>query len=157
MSLKDKEKWNEKYRARQAEDRQACDWLLENAHLLSGEGQALDLAMGEGRNALYLAERGYQVTGVDISDVGVARAAALAQENNLNLRTVVADLDNYAIKENEYDLISCFYFLDRRLFPAIGRHGAARIAAAVEKCHRISATGSVGVRRPALPDLPGRR
>ncbi len=119
MSLKDKEKWNKKYSAREPEGRQACDWLLENAGLLTGEGQALDLAMGEGRNALYLAERGYRVTGVDISEVGVARAQALAREKNLTLNTVVADLDNYEIKENEYDLISCFYFLDRNLFPAI--------------------------------------
>ena len=88
MSLKDKEKWNEKYSARQSEDRQACDWLVENAGLLTGQGQALDLAMGEGRNALYLAERGYRVTGVDISEVGVARADALARENNLTLNTV---------------------------------------------------------------------
>ncbi len=119
MSLKDKEKWNEKYKARQAENREACDWLLESARWFTGEGQALELAMGEGRNALYLAERGYRVTGVDISEVGVARAEALARENNLTLNTVVADLDSYEIKENKYDLISCFYFLDRKLFPAI--------------------------------------
>ena len=119
MSLKDKEKWNKKYSSRQAENREACDWLLASARWLTGEGQALDLAMGEGRNALYLAQRGYRVTGVDISEVGVARAKALARENNLTLNTVVADLDNYEIKENEYDLISCFYFLDRTLFPAI--------------------------------------
>ncbi len=119
MSLKDKEKWNKKYSARQTEDRQACDWLLASARWLTGKGQALDLAMGEGRNALYLAQRGYRVTGVDISEVGVERAEALARENNLTLNTVVADLDNYEIKENEYDLISCFYFLDRNLFPAI--------------------------------------
>lgn len=119
MSLKDKEKWNGKYQARQSENREPCDWLVESARWLTGEGQVLDLAMGEGRNALYLAKQGYQVTGVDVSEVGVARAEALARENNLTLNTIVADLDNYEILENEYDLISCFYFLDRNLFTAI--------------------------------------
>lgn len=120
MSLKDKEKWNKKYGASDhTADRQPCAWFSENAHLLSGQGKALDIAMGEGRNAAFAAELGYDVTGIDISEVGVERAKGLAEEKKLKLNYKVADLDNYEFGENEYDLILCFYFLDRRLFPEI--------------------------------------
>jgi len=120
MSLKDKEKWNNKYGASDhTVDRQPCEWLSENAHLLAGQGKALDIAMGEGRNAAFAAELGYDVTGIDISEVGVERAKGLAREKNLNLNYKVADFDDYEFGGNEYDLILCFYFLDRRLFPEI--------------------------------------
>jgi SAM-dependent methyltransferase len=57
--------------------------------------------------------------GVDISEVGVSRAEALARKNNLTIHSRIADLDHYKIDENAYDLILCFYFLDRRLFEGI--------------------------------------
>ena len=55
-------------------------------------GRALDLACGEGRNALWLAERGWQVTAVDFSAVGLAKAQRLASERALDLRWVEADV-----------------------------------------------------------------
>ena len=120
MSLKDKEKWNAKYGSSAClTGREPCGWLVDHADLLSGKGQALDLAMGEGRNSLFAASLGYDVLGVDISDVGVARAESLARENNLAIRTRIADLDSYPIEENSYDLILCFYFLQRNLFEGI--------------------------------------
>lgn len=120
MSLKDKEKWNAKYGASAClTGREPCGWLVDHADLLSGKGQALDLAMGEGRNTLFAASLGYDVLGVDISDVGVARAESLAREKNLTIRTRIADLDSYQIEENTYDLILCFYFLERNLFEGI--------------------------------------
>lgn len=120
MSLKDKEKWNSKYRSPDhAPDHEPCKWLSENASLLTGKGKALDIAMGEGRNAVFAGELGYDVTGIDISDSGVQNALALAKEKNVDLKYNVADLDDYEFGEDEYDLILCFYFLDRRLFPKI--------------------------------------
>lgn len=120
MSLKDKEKWNTKYGSSAClAGREPSEWLTDHADLLPGKGQALDIAMGEGRHALFAASLGYDVLGVDISDVGVARAESLARQNKLTIRTRVADLDHYLIKENTYDLILCFYFLERHLFEGI--------------------------------------
>lgn len=120
MSLKDKEKWNAKYSSSTClTGREPSDWLVDHTDLLPGQGQALDIAMGEGRNTLYAASLGYDVLGVDISDVGVSRAESLARDNQLTIRTRIADLDQYEIEENAYDLIMCFYFLERNLFEGI--------------------------------------
>ncbi len=120
MSLKDKEKWNAKYGSSAClAGREPSEWLVDHADLLTGKGQALDIAMGEGRHALFAALLGYDVLGVDISDVGVSRAESLARQNKLTIRTRVADLDHYQIEENTYDLILCFYFLERNLFEGI--------------------------------------
>ena len=120
MSLKDKEKWNAKYGSSAClAGREPAPWLVDHANLLTGKGQALDIAMGEGRHALFAASLGYDVLGIDISDVGIARAESLARENKLTIRTQVADLDHYPIEENTYDLILCFYFLNRHLFEGI--------------------------------------
>lgn len=120
MSLKDKEKWNAKYvSTADLAGREPSQWLADHAHLLDGKGKALDIAMGEGRNTLFVASLGYDAWGVDVAEVGIARAEALARENNLTIHTQIADLDDYNIEESTYDLILCFYFLNRRLFDGI--------------------------------------
>lgn len=121
MSFADKEKWDRKYGSLEhVPGSVPCEWLTANADLLTGKGKALDIAMGAGGNAVYLAALGYDVLGVDISETGIEKALALAQDYNVKINTLVADMDHYAIAENEYDLILCVDFLDRRLFPAIG-------------------------------------
>ncbi len=66
--------WDERYRREEAEpEREPAAWLVQNVGLLPASGRALDVAMGTGRNALYLAGRGYEVTGLDISPVAVGR------------------------------------------------------------------------------------
>lgn len=122
MSLKDKEKWDSKYSADEyITGREPCEWLMENAGLLNGHGEALDIAMGEGRNAVFAAKLGYNVVGVDISETGLRKALALAKENNTRITAVLTDLDDYKIPENSFDLILCFNFLDRRMFPDMCR------------------------------------
>jgi tellurite methyltransferase len=120
MSAKDKEKWNRKYGVDEyMGGKTACDWLTDNTEVLTGTGRALDIAMGEGRNSIYLAQLGFEVTGIDVSDVGVKKARALAEEKNIELNTIIADLDDYKFKEESFDLAVCFNFLDRKLFPKI--------------------------------------
>jgi len=120
MSLKDKEKWNTKYDSRTCPaGRDPSQWLVDHTDLLAGKGKALDIAMGQGRNTLFAASLGYDVLGVDISEVGISHAETLARQNNLTIHSRIADLDNYEIEENTYDLILCFYFLNRRLFEGI--------------------------------------
>lgn len=120
MSLKDKEKWDSKYDADEyITGKEPSGWLEENAGLLDGNGKALDIAGGEGRNSVFAASKGYEVTCLDISENGLRKAQTLAQEKNAKITTVLADLDNNSLKENEYDLVLCFNFLDRNLFSGI--------------------------------------
>lgn len=82
-------------------------------------GRALDLAMGEGRNAVYLAEKGYAVDGVDRSEGSVRKAMGLARIREVSLHGVVADLEDYRIPPQSYDLICCFFYLARPMFADI--------------------------------------
>jgi len=79
----------------------------------------LVLAMGEGRNAVYLAQNGFDVTGVDISEIAIEKCKKLAEERSTTVNAVVADLTHYNMGEAQYDLITNFYFYDKSLFPTI--------------------------------------
>lgn len=83
------------------------------------KGNALDLAMGYGRHALYLAEAGWTVHGVERDPDAVASCRREAEQRHLSLRVEQADLDAYQIPTAAYDLVVVFYFLDRGLVPQI--------------------------------------
>ena len=122
MSLKDKEKWDDKYETPEyITGKEPAEWLKDHSDLLRGKGSALDIASGEGRNAVFAAENGYQTLAVDISTKGLEKARALADEKGVSIETQLVDLDNWKIEQNAFDLILCFNFLDRRIFPAIQR------------------------------------
>ncbi|HXW07920.1 MAG TPA: class I SAM-dependent methyltransferase [Vicinamibacterales bacterium] len=72
-------------------------------------GSALDIGMGQGRNAVYLAEQGWDVTGVDLSDVAVGQAKANAATKGVRLQAVVSDLDAFDFGTDRWDLITSFY------------------------------------------------
>jgi tellurite methyltransferase len=100
-------------------DPNPSSFLVDNINLLP-KGRALDIAMGEGRNALYLAGLGYEVEGVDRSPEAVAKALQSSRERGLNIKAVVGDLEaDYRITPNYYDLIICFNYLQRSLAPQI--------------------------------------
>jgi len=71
-------------------------------------GRALDLACGEGRNAVWLAQQGWSVTGVDFSEVGLAKAAQLAESRGVEVEWVAADLLDYYPPAG-LDLVIAFY------------------------------------------------
>ncbi len=85
-------KWNEKYRLRTGEPSEPDPFLVEALPWLR-PGSVLDLACGDGRNSLFLAERGFSVTGIDIADVGLARLRRTAQNRDLAITTQQADLE----------------------------------------------------------------
>jgi 2-polyprenyl-3-methyl-5-hydroxy-6-metoxy-1,4-benzoquinol methylase len=92
---------------------------VENVGLLT-RGRVLDVAMGNGRNALYLARRKFEVEGVDISAEAVDNAIKLAREDNLDLNARVRDLEgDYQIEKGAYDVIICFNYLQRSLMSQI--------------------------------------
>lgn len=68
-------------------------------------GTALDVAMGQGRNAIYLARKGWNVTGYDISEQGIEIAQSHAREQGLTLRTVRATHDEFDYGKDRWDLI----------------------------------------------------
>lgn len=120
MSLKDKEKWDHKYETPEyITNKEPAKLLKIHSDMLNGKGSALDIASGEGRNAVFAAEKGYETLAVDISTNGLEKAHALADEKGVTIETCVVDLDNWKIKQNAFDLILCFNFLDRQIFPAI--------------------------------------
>jgi len=87
--------WNERYSERFASyGSEPNDFLREVADRIP-EGPVLCLAEGEGRNAVFLAERGHEVTAVDLSEVGLANAGALAAERGVSITTLLADLADY--------------------------------------------------------------
>jgi len=92
-----------------------AQFLVENVNLLP-KGQVLDVAMGSGANAVYLARMGFEVEGVDISAEAVNTALELARKSGVNLKARLADLEsNYRIRESSYDVIICFKYLQRSL------------------------------------------
>lgn len=94
-------------------------FLIENLDILP-RGKALDIAMGSGRNAVFLAQNGFDVEGVDRSEIAIQNTLRLAKENRVILKTQAADLESeYQIKADYYDLIICFNYLQRSLIPRI--------------------------------------
>jgi len=114
---KDKTRWDGKYDTETyIFGKKPIPFLVENLHLLP-RGKTLDIAMGEGRNGVYLATEGFDVLGLDISETGLQKAHRLAKAQNTKIETRVVDLENYTLEKNAYDLIICTYYMQRDLFP----------------------------------------
>jgi rhodanese-related sulfurtransferase len=92
-------------------------WLVENFHSLP-KGLALDIAMGNGRNAIYLATRGFDVDGVDVDAAVVAQARETARRFHAPIRAIVGNVEDgtHIIPIEAYDAIVVFNFLHRPLF-----------------------------------------
>jgi len=113
--------WDERYRSgeRTAEDLDAAPapLLVETAKKLA-PGKALDLACGTGRNALWLAEQGWNVTAVDGSPIVMDILRSRVSERGVMVTTRVADLEKfeYQIEPSSWDLVAICYYLQRDLF-----------------------------------------
>lgn len=90
-------------------------------------GRALDLACGEGRTAVWLAEQGWDVTAVDFSRVALEKARAIADRRGVAPRFVHADLLAYHPSERAFDLVAVLYLQLRaaELRPVLARAAAA--------------------------------
>lgn len=87
--------WDERYGSgTYVYGREPNEFLVAMAGMIP-RGRVLSLAEGQGRNGVYLAGLGYQVTGVDCSAVGLRMAQELAVERGVSLETIVADLAEY--------------------------------------------------------------
>lgn len=88
-------------------------------------GRALDVAAGEGRNAVWLAEHGWQTTAVDFSPVAIGKGRRLATERDVTLDWVVADVTSWTPAVESFDLVAILYLH----LPPDQRRAAHRIAA----------------------------
>lgn len=104
--------WDERYSGQEyAYGKDPNDFLVRMQHYIPA-GRILCLAEGEGRNAVYLAKLGYEVTAVDSSTVGIDKTQQLADENGVKVKSVIADLAHYEITENHWDgIVSIFAHL----------------------------------------------
>jgi trans-aconitate methyltransferase len=114
---------------------------------------------GEGSDVLWLAQRGWTVTGADISDVALRRCAELAERAGVGERTSwqQADALTWAPPERSFDLVSAQYL---HLPTAVHRNMIGRLAAAVRPGGTLLVVGHhpsdmevAGMRRPHLPDM----
>ena len=109
----DRLKWNKKFQTGNYPSAPAA--IVKHYFKLAAGKRALDIAAGNGRNAIFLAEQGFVVDAVDISDTGLAQFAG----KHPAIHPVCADLDVFDIPAERYDLIINIKYLNRRLFPYI--------------------------------------
>ena len=103
-----REAWNEVFTKRQGREFPHSSFLAETIKRKK-PGTALDIGMGEGRNAIFLAAQGWEVTGFDISDVGVQLAREAAQKRGLKLEILVDDVDRFDYGRQRWDLVVGMY------------------------------------------------
>lgn len=102
--------WNARYQGDDyAFGTEPNEFVLSIIHHLPKSGRALDLATGEGRNGIFLAQHGLDTEGVDLSDVGLAKAERLAAEKGVRFSTRIADIAAMDIPEAHYQVISSVF------------------------------------------------
>ena len=119
--------WNERYAASE------LVWSAEPNRFLPPEvaalppGRALDVACGEGRNAIWLAHQGWEVVAVDFAEAGIAKGRRLAADAGVAIDWVVADVTTYDPPAPPFDLVIVFYLqlVDAELAATLERVAAA--------------------------------
>lgn len=101
--------WDERHAAREPIELIEIDPSLEEEVARLTPGRALDLGAGDGGNAVWLARRGWRVTGVDFSSVGLERARALARAHGVAVDWVLADLLEWQPPEASFDLVTLVF------------------------------------------------
>jgi tellurite methyltransferase len=118
MTRDDRAHWNRRF-GDGPWPKEPSPWLTSNVDLLPQPATALDVAGGTGRNALWLAANGWDVTVVDVSDVALEFAATRATKLDVPLQTEHVDLSNSQLPKGPWELILLFHYLDRTFFPNI--------------------------------------
>lgn len=112
--------WNQRWTDRNYSDGWTPDsWLVKHRYLLDS-GEALDIACGRGRNTLFLAESGYQVTAIDYSSVALEQLKQKSSQHRLQVETMLWDLEQQAdLPQKQFDLIINFFYLNRPILPLL--------------------------------------
>jgi tellurite methyltransferase len=116
MPAADRQKWDAKYASDEPAWREPSAVLLSLANFLPSQGRALDIAGGAGCNAIWLAQRGLNVTIADVSPVGLALAQQRASAAGVTIQTIELDLEQNQLPPGPFDLILSICYLWRPLF-----------------------------------------
>ncbi len=119
MAESDRIKWDQRFAQSSEIDLSPPNWLKEVEASLPQQGYALDIAAGAGRLAIWLAVRGLDVLAVDISRAGLELARRGAAAKGLQIETLSEDLEAEPLPEGPFDVITCFNYRQRDLFPFI--------------------------------------
>ena len=120
MNDSDQPIWNARYldRGGRIDDRCPDPFLVAVADRLPGPGRILDVAGGDGRNAIWLARRGWEATVADFAPEALRLARARADLVGVSIATVEVDLEGDPFPPGPWDLIVCVAYLHRPLFRA---------------------------------------
>jgi SAM-dependent methyltransferase len=119
MTVEDRDRWAEKYRAGVHRETEPDPVLAKALAFAPPRGRALDVACGRGRHAIALAHLSYRVDAVDVSPLGLASARERAGSERI--RWIEADLDGWEPEKGAYAVIVCVDFSDARLFRGLVR------------------------------------
>jgi len=117
MSDIEREHWNHRYKTEGARSTEPAAFLVEVASHLPPRSRILDVGGGSGRNAIWLAQRGHDVTIADISARGLDLAREAAADAGVAIATVLIDFDREPMPNGPWDVIVDFHFIKRHLFP----------------------------------------
>jgi SAM-dependent methyltransferase len=118
LAESERDRWDRRYRDEGAPEEPSA-FLISLDFLLPRDGSALDLAGGGGRNALWLARRGLEVTLADVSEAGLTIARDRAAKAGLSIQAIRLDLEREPLPAGPWGLVVCFHFLWRPLFAVI--------------------------------------
>lgn len=119
MGSQERARWNERYASGEYRPQRAPSPLVEEAIARVGGGRALVLACGSGRNALRLAESGFEVTAVDISPVAIDMARVESEARGLVIEWRVADIEDLELPQAVFDLITMIRYVNRAVWPRL--------------------------------------
>jgi SAM-dependent methyltransferase len=117
MSDAEKQHWDQRYAAEGARSTEPAAFLLEVAPYFPPAAAVLDVGGGSGRNAIWLARHGHQVTIADVSAEGLAIARHAAAAAGVDVSTLRMDFDHDRFPPGPWDVIVDFHFIKRHLFP----------------------------------------
>ena len=119
MSDEERTHWTSRWKTGEYNARTQPSPLWEKWAPRLPKGPALDIACGNGRNAIFLAKLGFQVDAVDIASTALKLARENSKKQRVKVNWIEADLDTYEIPENSYSLISVCFYANRDLIPKI--------------------------------------
>lgn len=155
MSETERDRWDRRYAEGDYRPRSEPSSFLEEWLDRLPPGRALDLACGTGRNALRLAEAGYEVEAIDIARTAIDVARSSAELRGLDVTWRVADLDHADLGEGRFDVITVFRYVNRGLFPKIAAALASGGRVMYEHHLRTVLAGAGGPSDPAHRLAPG--
>lgn len=118
-SVDEQKKWDERYSSGDYEPRTEPSPLVELAIHYMSPGRALVLACGTGRNAMRLANAGFEIEAIDVSPVAIEMATKEAQRRGLEIAWRAADMNEVELPTGRYDLITMIRYTNRDIWSAL--------------------------------------